>query len=157
MPGKDHARCPSDRHWFSAGSFILVAALLSAPLLPSPGYARNPKQAARTSSVRKQLPECAPTEGTLEKDVPKGSAVPSNGTPEATDESRVQDSPGSDSMKLESTGEGDVQSSEPECAPGQTGTVSARCQATKSKNSMLECIRDPALKPDLALDREPIN
>jgi hypothetical protein len=157
MLGKDYARCPSDRHWFSAGSVILVAALLSALLLPSPGYPRNPKQAARTSSVRKKLPKCAPTEGTLEKDIPKGSAVPSNATPEATDESRVPDSLGSDSMKLGSTAEGDVQSSEHECAPSQTGTVSVRCRATKSKNSTLECIQNPALKPDLALDREPAN
>jgi hypothetical protein len=155
MQRKDHARYPSDRHWFSAGSRILVAALLSAFLLPSPGYARNPKRVARTSSVRKQLPECAPIESTLEKDVSNGSAVSSNATTEATDESRIQDSPASDSTKLESPGKGDVQSSDPECEPGQTGTVSARCQAIKSKNSALQCIQDPAPKPDLALDREP--
>jgi hypothetical protein len=157
MLGRDYAQCPIDRHGFSAGSVILVAAMLSTLLIPSPGYARNPKQSARTSSIRKQLPKCAPTEGTLEKDIPKGSAVPSNTTPEATDESRVPDSPGSDSMKLESTAEGDAQSSEHECAPSQTGTVSVRCQTTKSKNSTLECVQNPALKPDLALDREPAN
>jgi hypothetical protein len=156
MLGKDYARCPSDRHCFSAGSVILAAALLSVLLLPSPGYPRNPKPAARTSSVRKKLPKCAPTEGALDKDIPKDSAVP-NATPEATDESRVPDSPGSDSMKLESTAEGDVQSSEQECAPSQTGAVSARCRATKSKNNALECIQNPALKPDLALEPEPAN
>jgi hypothetical protein len=160
MPGKHHARCPSDRYWFPAGSVALGAVLLSAllllPFLPSLGYARDAKQTAHTSSVRKQLPKCAPTESTPKKDLPTGSAASSNTSPQSTDESPIQDSLGSDSMKLESGGKDDVQPSEPECAPGQSGTAGARCPATKSsKDSALQCVRDPALKPDLALDREP--
>jgi hypothetical protein len=155
MPGKHHARCPSDRYWFPAGSVALGAVLLSA-LLPSLGYARNAKQTARPLSVRKQLPKCAPTESAPEKDVSTGSAASSNTNPQSTDESRIQDSPGSDSMKLESSGKDDVQTSEPECAQGQSGTTGARCQATKpSKDSASQCARDPGLKPDLTLDREP--
>ena len=157
MPGKQHARCPSGRYWFLARSVALGAVLLSALLLlPSLGYAKNAKPATRTLSIRKQLPKCAPTESAPEKDVPTGSAASSNTSPQSTDESRIQDSPGSDPMKLESGGKDDVQSSEPECAQGQAGTASPRCQATKSNDSGLQCIRDhPGLKPDLTLPREP--
>jgi hypothetical protein len=156
MPGKQHAQCPNNRCWFSAGSVALGAVLLSA-LLPSLGYARNAKQTARTLSVRKQLPKCASTESTPEKDVPTGIAASSNTSPQSTDESPIQDSLGSDSLKFESGGKDDVQSSEPECAQGQSGTAGTRCQATKSsKDSASQCVRDPALKPDLTLDREPV-
>jgi hypothetical protein len=155
MPGKQHARCPSVRYWFSAGSVALGAVLLGVFLLPSLGYARNAKQTAQPSSVRKQLPKCAPTESTPEKDLPAGDAASSDTSLQSTDESRIQDSPGSDPMKLESGGKDDVQSSGPECAPGETGSADARCPATKSsKDSASQCVRDPALKPDLALDRE---
>jgi hypothetical protein len=158
MPGKQHAQCPNNRCWFSAGSVALGAVLLSALILPSLGYASDAKQTAHTSSVRKQLPKCAPTESIPKKDLPTGSTASSNTSPQSTDELPIQDSLGSDSLKLESGGKDDVQSSEPECAPGQTGSADARCRATKSsKDSASQCVRDsdPALKPDLTLDREP--
>jgi hypothetical protein len=155
MPGKQHARCPSDQDW-SPGSIALGAILLSAFLLPSLGYAKGVKQTARPLSVGKQSPECAPAESTPKKDLPTGSAASSDPSPQSTDESRIQESSGSDSMKLESGRKDDVQSSEPECSPGQSGAAGAQCEPTRSsKDSASQCVRDPALKPDLALDREP--
>jgi len=58
-------------------------------------------------------------------------------------------------MKLES---GEFRRQSPN-APCQTGSADARCRATKSSGSASQCVRDPdpALKPDLALDREPAN
>ncbi len=152
MLGRRHARYGSDRYWFS--SIVLGAVLLSA-LLPSLGYARNPKQTAHTSSVDKPLPKCASTESTPKKQLPTSSATSGDASPQFTDESGIQDTKHGDSTKLESGERDDVQLSEPESPPGQTGPASTRHPAAKgSKDSASQCVREPALKPDLTLDRE---
>ena len=155
MLGRRHARYSSDRYWFSKGSLALGAVLLSV-LVPSLGYASNPKETAHTSSVGKPLPKCASTENTPKKNLHTGSAASSETSPQFTDESRIQAPPAGDSMKLESGERDDIQSSEPEYPAGQTGSASTRRPATKStKDSASQCMREPALKPDLTLDREP--
>lgn len=155
MPEGHHARYSSDRYWFSKGSLALGAVLLSV-LLPSPGYARNPKQTAHTPSVRKPLAKCTLTESTPTKGLPPGGAASSDTSPQFTDESRIQDPSAGDSMKLESGEKDDIQSSEPEYSAGQAGSAGTRRPATKSsKDSASQCVRELALKPDLTLDREP--
>ncbi len=155
MPERHQARYTSDGHWFSKDSLALGAVLLSA-LLPSLGYARNPKQTAHTSSVGKPLPKCASTESTPKKSLPKGSAASGDTSPQFTGESRIQDTTDGDSMKLESGEKDDVQPPEPEYPPSQTGSAGIPHPATKSsKDSAPQCVREPALKPDLTLDREP--
>jgi hypothetical protein len=164
MPGQQYGRRPNSRGWFCAGSVALLVVVLGALVLPPLCGAENTEQTAQKSSVSKEVPKCAPTEGSAKKDLPPADAVStqtSDTSPQTSEESRIQEPAGGDSMKLESAGkdkEDDLESSEPECAPGQTGTAEAPCRAAKSsKDSAAQCLRgsDPALKPDLALDREP--
>lgn len=156
MPRKQHARCPSHPRWFSAGSVALGVIVLSALALPSLGDASAAKHSAHTLSVRKQMPKCTPTESTPAKDLPAGSAASSQVAPESTGESQIQDSQGAEPLKLESGRKDNVQAAEPECAPGQNSTDDAPCQAAKtSRDSALQCVRDPAQKPDLAIDPAP--
>lgn len=166
MPGRQYGRRPNDRGWFCAGSVALGAVLLCAVVFAPLCSAENTEQTTQKSSVQpvqKEVPKCAPTESTPKKDLPPGDAAStqsSDTSPQASEESRIQEPAGGDSMKLESAGkdEDDLESSEPECAPGQTGTAEAPCRAAKSsKDSAAQCLRgsDPALKPGLALDREP--
>jgi hypothetical protein len=164
MPGQQYGRRPNDRGWFCTGSVALRAVLLGALVLPALCFADNTEQTAQKSSVQKEAPKCAPAENTAKEDLPPGDAAStqsSDTSAPAREEFRIQDPASGDSMKLESAGkdkEDDLESAEPECAPGQTGTAEAPCRAAKSsKDSAAQCLRgsDPALKPDLALDREP--
>lgn len=156
MPEKRHARCPSYRWWFSAGSVRLGAVLLSAFILPSFGNASAPKHTVRPLSVRKELPKCAPAANAPAKDLPADRVAPGQTNLQSTEESQAQDSPASDSLKLESVQTDGVQSSELECAPGQSGTDDNHCEAAKApKDSALQCVREPGQKPDLAIDPGP--
>jgi hypothetical protein len=155
MLKQKHGRDRSCRSWFSIVGVSLVAFVLSVPALFASAGASPAKPTAPAVSVPKEPAKCAPTENAPSKDLPPSSAAPSQVNPQSTAESQAQDATRSDTLKLESVQKDGVETSDPECIPGQNPD-DPHCQASKTaKDSALQCVRDPAQKPDLAIDPEP--
>jgi cytoskeletal protein RodZ len=153
MLRKLHPR--SHRCWVSTVSVSLFAVVLCAPALLAFGSASPAKPTAPGVSVPKESQKCAPTENAPSKDLPTSSTSPSQANAPSTAESQAQEATQSDTLKLQSLQKDGVETSDPECVPGQNPD-DPHCQASKAaKDSALQCVRDPAQKPDLAIDPEP--
>jgi cytoskeletal protein RodZ len=155
MSRQERARYRSGRGCFSAAGISLVAILLGTPALLALGNASSAKPTAPAVSVPKESPKCAPTENAPSKDLPTSSTAPSQANTQSSAESQAQDATQSDTLKLESVQKDGVETSDPECVPGQNPD-DPHCQASKAaKDGALQCVRAPAQKPDLAIDPEP--
>jgi len=159
MPRMQHSR-RSDNGAYSVASLALTVFVLIVLTSPALCDQSSAKRTARPAPPSKQLPKCAPTDTAPAKD-PPSRLTPIQADPQSLSESQAQgtharDSQASDSLKLESVQKDGVEISEPECAPGQTSIDGAPCQAVQiSKDKALQCVRDAAQKPDLAIDSEP--
>lgn len=150
-----HARYRSRRCWFLTVRVSFVALLLGALALFAFGSSSPAKPTAPVVPVPKEAPKCAPAESAPSKDLPTSSTAPSPANTQSTAESQAQDATRSDTLKLESVQKDGVETSDPECVPGQNPD-DPQCQASKvAKDSALQCVRDSAQKPDLAIDPEP--
>jgi cytoskeletal protein RodZ len=148
-------RYRSRRCWFSTVRASLVAVVMGASALLAFGSASPAKPTPPAVSVPKEPAKCAPTESALSKDLPTSSTAPSPANTQSTAEPQAQDATQPDTLKLESVQKDGVETSDPECVPGQNPD-DPHCQASKAaKDSALQCVRDPAQKPDLAIDPEP--
>ena len=153
-----HARNRRSRHGLFGVRVSLVVMLLGSPAWLAFGSTKPAKPAAPAVTAPKDPAVCAPPTEARSKDLPPSSTAPSQANTQSTTESPAQDASRSDTLKLlklESVQKDGVEMSEPECIPGQNPD-DPQCQASKTaKDSALQCVRDTAQKPDLAIEPEP--